>query len=133
MKTAIFITSVILFGFASFGQTRLNDWPVEKFSSVNIETQLSYLGSTNFSSKDPNIIKMVYDYLNRIELKTFNPSAEVASLNKDDWHFIIKFQDWQDEFRIYEGFALVGKSSYSISKDVSDKFSGFYNRLVAGK
>ncbi|MEZ5197985.1 MAG: hypothetical protein R2764_16840 [Bacteroidales bacterium] len=133
MKTTIFFGSMIMISFISLGQSRLDNWPVEEFTSVTVNSQYGDLHQDTFTSKDPKIIKMVFDYLHRIELKTFNPLSDVFSQNTNDWNFIIRFNDWQDEFRIYDDHALVGKSTYVIRKDVSDKFFGFYKRLATLK
>ena len=133
MKTIIISTFIILFSLLLYGQNRLDSWPVEDFTSVQIDTQLNDMESKNFSSDNPKIIRMVYDYLHRIKLQAFNNSENMVLKESKDWHFRIQFNNWQDEYWIYNSAALVGKSSYTIKSDISEKFSGFYKRLLSIK
>ena len=130
MKLNLLVYLIIFcLGVDGYSQNRIQEWDIEKITSIQIEFSLSNNEQEITIFDTAEDIDKIISFLKNVEFKEF-VNSNINTLEKvNDKSYKIVFKGQRDQVYLFKNFAFIGKTRFIIDKKVIEDFGKLINQL----
>lgn len=129
MKNVVFM--IIVFSCYSmnvFSQNRLHNWELSAIKAIQVEIQKddSKTDVKVYSNQDD--VDQIMDFLLKVDFIAYDADKDADKM-KGEWHYRLIFKGQRDQIYLFNDYAFIGKSIYTIDDSVIDDFKDLLKQL----
>lgn len=123
MKSAVLLITFFSFIFMNgFSQNRINEWDIEKISSIKIESKTSTGKIEMIEFEKISVIDTLISFLKHVDFKPVEDITFDKNKVLNQWKYKMTFQGQRDQILFCKDYATIGKTIFSIDKGMIKDF-----------
>ena len=123
MKTlASIVLMVLVFNLQMVSQNRINQWDVDRIVSIEIEEKINESENSIYLFENKGEIHKVLSFLKNVDFNEFDQKV-IKNLSIDsNWKYRIIFHGLRDWVFLFDSYAYIGKTIFSIDNNIVNDF-----------
>ena len=119
MKPAVLIITFFSFIFMNgFSQNRINEWDIEKITSIQVESKAGNGKVEMIGFEGISVIDTLISFLKHVDFKPVEDITFDKNKVLNQWKYKMTFQGQRDQILFCKDYATIGKTIFSIDRRV---------------